>query len=177
MSEWVTLTDVTSGSELFNGSSIYCYVNSIKFGGGNNIGDSPVQGVGTEIDSTLDGTTDESLGSMYDRRIGYNTYASFNSPLITLNGGWTEEIGSLTSVGSILTPFKLWRMIHTDHQFKLKGGITIPNLITGESGSGFFDANGIPVVFVSPWTINENYKDATNAIKWATTLRIDRKGE
>ena len=152
MSEWFKITDITTGSELFNGSSIYAYIQSAVFSGGNNIGNKPIQGVNTELDSILDGSNESALGSNYDRRMGLNSYSSFNNPSIKLTGNWTEETGSLNQVGSILTPFKFWKIINSDHQFKLEGGIIIPNITAGESGSGYYmDLGGFPVVFTTPW--------------------------
>ena len=82
--EWITIQDVTTGSELFNGSAIYAYVEQITFSGGNNVGNNSIQGVNTELDDTLDGVGNAALSNNYNRRVGYNSYASFNNPIIKL---------------------------------------------------------------------------------------------
>jgi len=172
---WIKITDITAGSELFNGSAIHAYVSQVTISGGNNVGNKPINGTDVEADSTLDGTDQYALGSSYDRRVGYNSYASFQNPVIKITGNWTEETGSLNSVGSILTPYKLFRMVNTDHQFKLEGGITIPNLVAGETGSGYYmGLAGLPVVFITPWQISENYRNGTNHVNWNASLRLDR---
>ena len=182
MASWFKFKDITTGSELFGGSDIYAYVESAIFGGGNNVGNNPIQGVNTEIVSDEDGVGNAALSSRYNTRMGYNSYASFNNPTIKLSGNWTEETGSLNNVGSILTPYKLWRMIHSDHQFKITGGLTIKSLLDGESIAGesnilyyYPSLEGLPVIFTSPWQISENYRQGTNHVKWDVNLRLDRE--
>jgi len=172
---WFIIKDNNS-SPLFGGDDIYCFVTSMDIAGAQNIGNSPVIGVNTEIDSSLDSSDSDSIGSMYDRRMGYNSYSGFENPIITLDGTWVVESGSESGVGSLLNPFKLLRMTHSDHQFIIKGGNIINNLVDGECGSSYYNGEqGIPVIFKSPWKINENYKNGTNLVKWSITLVIDRR--
>ena len=177
MSEWFKITDITTGSALFSGSPVYAFVRSATYSGGNNIGNSPIQGSNTEIDEDLDGVGDSAVSSNFSRRVGYNSYSSFNNPIIKLTGTWVEEVGSVNNMGKILTPYKLWRMIHSDHQFKLEGGITIPNLLAGEDSTGYYypSLEGMPVVFDTPWQIKESYPDGTNKVVWTATLKLDRE--
>lgn len=193
MAQWITLQDVTPidptvGSLLYGGSKIYCYVTQIQFGGGNNVGYKPIQGVNTEINSE-DTDVKDNYGLMnnYDRRIGFNSYASFNNPTITLTGDWLEDVGSIKSIGSILTPQKLFRMVHSDHQFLINGGTVIASLRRPESNEGCKEGSpayyidytggqdkpGIPVVFTSPWAMNE-VANQESFVTWNATLRIDR---
>jgi len=172
---WFILKDADS-SPYFNGHDIYCYVESMKLSGGQSIGNSQIQGVNPEIDPTLDGNDSNSLGSMYDRRMGYNSYASFNSPIITLKGNWATDIGSQNTLGSLLSPFKLFKMSHSSHKYILKGGNIISNLVNGELGSGYYvGEGGLPVVFLSPWSLDEDYNRGTNKVEWNATFRLDRR--
>ena len=167
--DYMTLADGV-GSPLFAGSPIYAYCSTSGVSGKNNIGNKPR----LMVDLTMD--NDDNLKDYWNRRKGYNQYVSAEPLMITCTGTWIEELGSVGTIGSILTPYKLMRMGISGHQLFIRGTRVIDNILNGENetvGSFYDGTKGIPVVIES-WSPNANAK-TENDVRWNITFREDRE--
>lgn len=159
-----------AGSALFDGSPIYVYCNKISRSFKNNISTQ------TKImqDVSLD-NDNNNIGSHWERRKGYTQYNSFEPPVFTANCTWTTDVGSIQSIGSILTPYKLMRMEISGHQFFIRGTRLIDNMLKNDAdttGSFYVSTKGIPVTIESTDSSAEAKEE--NPIRFTIVFREDR---
>lgn len=166
---FVTLQDLdsVSGSRLFRGERIYCLTNDFSFGGKAVYGTPNTQMVSMNyIDPG------SNIGSVWNDALGYNTFTGTENHLISLTGTWSTDFGSVNTMGSVLTPYKILvfgtcgkRLYLTDER--------VITQIAIESGSQLYgNGLGIPVV-VHNYSLKYSKRD-NNMVNWSLTLREDK---
>lgn len=185
------LTDHNSptGSRLFNGSTIKCWVSQCTIAGKNNLDVpfKPNQELELTSNDQLETGTAGNIGSNWNRRKGNIQYVGAENIQIVLSGGWNvNQVGSLSlsTSGSeyTLSPWKLMRMGNSGHTFFIKGGTAIQWILEGEAedispggnhtGSYYIPGSGIPIQ-IATWSIEDAATDE-DYVSWEMVCTEDK---
>lgn len=164
---WVTLRDrnTITGSRLFGGSPIYCYVNDMSFTGQGVFGESETNMI------TID-YVGSNVGSTWNNALAYNSFTGVNNNKVTLGGTWVTDLGSVNSLGSVLTPYKCFIFGTAGKRLYLTDERIIAQIAV-ESGSALYgNGSGMPVV-VTQYSLKADKRD-DNSVNWSLTLSEDK---
>lgn len=177
---FIVIQDYTPTNPLFGGSSVYVWCNNISISGKNNLA------VGTESMVYAQLSQEEPV-DMLERRKGYVAYVGFENPKFSISGTWTPDIGSVQMAEGgqfrpierqnlYLTPARFWQLVHSDHQFHIRGldSAMLTSLISPVDGEQLFvDLNkGIPVA-IEGWDMKET-PDEKKIVRWNINLVEDK---
>ena len=162
---FVIIQDLTTSSALFGGSPLYIHCNEITISGKNNLGIGTRAMIENGIISAdrANEPVIDAVRANLDRRKGLVSYTGFENPKIIMRGGWADIVGSeiCNETGNmlpVLTPAKFWHMVHSDHQFFIRGASVamLADIFKGDTGSQFYDeTRGIPLA-IETWSMKED---------------------
>lgn len=160
--------DTATGSRLFGGSSITCFVSEMTFGG--KIEQASANNVLPNIDYV-----GSNVGSTWYDAITNNSFTGVNNHEITLRGNWTVDIGSYFNgalASPVLSPYKILILATSGKTFYLNDERIIRQ-IAYESANQFYNVgSGVPVV-ITDYSMNVTKRD-NNLVSWSLSLREDK---
>ena len=175
---FIIIWDSTAGSPLFGGSDIYLYCKEILISGKNLLNTNP----NFMIETGIIADDETSYRNSLERRKGVVSYQGFESPKVIIRGGWDKTIGSQIIKGGdtyeVLTPARFWQLVHSNHQFYIRGTDSplLVDLLNGPDGDLIFNpSNGIPLA-VEVWTLKNN-NSANSFVEWSINAVEDKDME